>query len=226
MKKTTAAILTTSILIITILLVFLVIDKPFCCKKYNNDLISIAAISIRDDVSDFEKSGSYMFTNSRLKKTYKQVLYITLDKPWYEDMGLFSEIKTFINKNDRIDIYLLAHGNDIISLFNELDSLQKEKIRIVYNTGCANAKQSYLWLAMGADSYVSHNTAKSNSPIFYFFYLRRWCNGYNLEEAVNQANAKQENIIKVLSVFGFDPLLYDSKAQIYGNLNFKINERK
>jgi hypothetical protein len=224
MNKAPAAVLTISILILTILFVFLVTDKPFSCKKNNNDLISIGAISIRDDVSDFEKSGSYMFTNSRLKKTYKHVLYITIDKPWYEDMGLFSEIKTFIDKNDKIDIYLLAHGNDMISLFKKLDNQQKEKIRIVYNTGCANANQSYLWLGMGADSYISHNAEKSYSPIFYVFYLRRWCNGYKLEEAVSQANIKQQKIIKVLSFFGFDPLFYDSKAQIYGNLNLKVNE--
>jgi hypothetical protein len=82
----------------------------------------------------------------------------------------------------------------------------------VYKTGCYDLKQGPLWLSLGAKAYVGH-PGYSVSPVFYFYFLRRWTRGIKLADAIEESNALMRLIITRAQLFSFGKLKMDKKIQ-------------
>jgi hypothetical protein len=98
---------------------------------------------------------------------------------------------------------------------------------LVYNTGCANFSQENIWKAFGIKSYVAHSGDFSESPIFYFYFLRRWTCGYSLEKAVNESNQLTGKVFDRIFIFeknndNCNEYKRNTKAMISGNSKIKI----
>lgn len=185
---------------------------------------SYAALAIRDNVVPFQKFGSRLFTLPYLTVSYNEVVYLTEYAKDEKHDEFVRELEKLLEKNVAVDVFFLAHANHYYKWVSELDSGQRKKIRLVYNTGCSGADQNDLWLNLGIKSYVAHRSNESISPVFYFYFLRRWCVGYELSEAVAEANKAMETKMKRLGAPVDSTVLYESNAGVYGPSNYKIYE--
>ena len=82
-------------------------------------------------------------------------------------------------------------------------------------------KQGSAWLQLGAKAYVGH-PGDSASPVFYFYFLRRWTRGANLHEAIAESNRlMRSTLVKVESLsFGVvdaSRISQESEAFCYGD---------
>lgn len=206
------------------LLVMCFSDVPIPDKYHFQKKNKRAAIAIRDDVTSFQKFGSKLFTLPYLEKYYGKVYYYTQ----YHDDDKKSEfqesLKEAISKYEHVDIYLLSHTNYFYSWIEDMDLEHYNKIRMVYNTGCSGFEQKNYWANIGVASYVSHTGKASLSPIFYFYFLRRWLRGYSLEKAVQVSNSLTEETLKRFSLLFDENKNYKEEtiAKIYGNKKLKI----
>ena len=156
-----------------------------------------------------------------LERHYNEVAYFTQDDRWWKQLHLVTpHLRRLLETHDCVDIWLLVHGSK--SWWEWLEQLEPElrqKVRLVYSTGCADADVANTWLQLGATSYVSHPGRISASPFFYFYFLRRWLSGVSLEEAVAQANARIEPILTSIPRGPrIDPekIWLDTRAELFG----------
>ena len=96
----------------------------------------------------------------------------------------------------------------------------RQHLRLVYNTGCYGTQQKNIWLGLGANTYVGH-PGLSASPIFYFYFLRRWANGETIHTALTQSNQAMQQLLMRGQYLGFSPsqiqwLWQESQAQAFG----------
>ncbi len=185
---------------------------------------SCGAIAIRDHVVPFQKFGSRLFTVPYLTASYNEVVYLTEYSGDEKHNEFVRELKKLLEENMAVDIFFLAHSNNYYKWVSELDGAQRKKIRMVYNTGCSGADQRDLWLSLGIKSYVGHRSNESISPVFYFYFLRRWCAGYELGEATAEANRNMESKLNRLGAPVDSTVLYESQASVFGYSDYKINE--
>ena len=194
-------------------------------KKQNN----IGAIAIRDNVIPFQKFGTRLFSYPYLNACYGKVVYLTEYQKYGQHQEFVTQLNTLLDQYSSVDIYLLAHANTYYSWVAELDSVKRQKIRLVYNTGCSGASQSDIWLNLGAKSYVAHTGKESLSPVFYFYFLRRWCAGYSLQKAIAEANNFLEIKLNRFKLYSFSAIsvdsiqLNESQAQCFGQNNYKLS---
>ena len=146
-----------------------------------------AAIAIRDNVSPFQKWGSKQFTLPYLDKYYDAAWYFTQAFRGDCKDTFLSTLDTALQRYPEVDIFLLAHSNQYIAWVAEVPSERRRHIRLVYNTGCRDLRQGDSWLDLGAKAYVGH-PGVSASPVFYFFFLRRWTRGSTLHDAMDESN--------------------------------------
>lgn len=104
-----------------------------------------------------------------------------------------------------VDIYLLAHGNHFVRWVAELPPARRARLRLVDNTGCRDLGQGPRWLRLGAKAYVGH-PGISASPVFYFYFLRRWTRGEGLEQAIDGSNALMRSTLARAEFFSFGRL--------------------
>ena len=57
--------------------------------------------------------------------------------------------------NDRVDVFVLAHSNALYEQFAGLPPDLRQKLGLVYDTGCADAYQADAWLELGAQVHVA-----------------------------------------------------------------------
>jgi hypothetical protein len=164
-------------------------DRPVLRRRSIDTGGSRAAVAIRDHVIPFQKWGTKLFTLPHLEDAYDRVYYLTQAHRGDKLDELTRAIEDAAAAHDQVDIFLLAHGNFFYQQVDRIDPHLRGKIRLVYNTGCGGANQAELWLSSGADVYVGHPAIQSISPAFYFYFLRRWVRGYDLADAVAEANA-------------------------------------
>ncbi len=185
-SKPIALIITILFVGLSFLLVMYVFESPIRPEKHHDK--KYAAITIRDNVSSFEKFGTRLFTIPYLNKHYNQVVYHTEGYKEEKRENFISDLTTLLNQYDSVDIFLLAHGNYYYVWLQEISHDLRKKIRLVYNTACSGSMQEEEWKRLGVNKYVAHKSQVSASPLFYFYFLRRYCNGYPLEKAVNESN--------------------------------------
>jgi hypothetical protein len=154
-----------------------------------------AAIAIRDRVPPFQKWGSRAFTATQLERFYAEAAYFTEagDRRGCQE-AFIASLRSLLSRYDAVDVFLLAHGNRYVLWCDQLEPNLLAKLRLVYNTGCGNADQDRQWLDLGARTYIGH-PGISESPVFYFFFLRRWLRGVEAGEALAEAN---EHLRRVL----------------------------
>src|SRR5690606_27481654 len=90
---------------------------------------------------------------------------------------LLAALSDLLARHDSVDLFVLAHSNTLVLDVERLEPERRKRLRLVYDTGCADAVQARHWLDLGADVHVGHPGVRSVSPAFYFFFLRRWLAG-------------------------------------------------
>jgi hypothetical protein len=165
-------------------------DAPVSDRAVGAQRTKVAALAVRDHVVPFQKWGTKMFTLPALEEHYDEVAYFTQRWPRDRTTELLTSLTELLRHHDQVDVFVLAHSN---ALFFDVASIEPEltrKLRLVYDTGCSDAHQAGEWVALGADVHVGHPGATSVSPVFYFYFLRRWLRGWSANDAVQEANRK------------------------------------
>ncbi|MBN1150851.1 hypothetical protein JXA84_06500 [candidate division WOR-3 bacterium] len=111
-----------------------------------------AAVAIRDDVSCFQKWGTENFTVPYLEKYYGFVIYLTQSCPGDKKQEFLSAMITAFKRSSEVDLFILAHDNDLVYWMWDLDSELAMNLRLVYNTGCNDISQAPMWLDAGANT--------------------------------------------------------------------------
>jgi hypothetical protein len=191
MPRPRALALTAIWLLVSILFVLAVSDFPVASRASGaTGAPRRGALAVRDDVVPFQKWGTKMFTLPALERRYDDVRYFTMS----ERDGRVSEIvlalEQLLERDDAVDVFLLAHTNYLYLYLERIDPELRSRLRLVYDTGCGDAYQAGMWRALGADVHVGHPGALSISPLFYFYFLRRWGQGWAVADAVADANAR------------------------------------
>lgn len=216
------------LLIVSLLFIItLLTEFPFFYSvnpKFKKDR---AVIAIRDDVISFQKMGTRLFTFPYLSKHYDTLCYYTQYYKNDKKIEFITSLNYLLDHYSTVDVFLLAHSNNYIDWINEVDSIKISKIRLVYNTGCSGYNQAIKWKNVGVNSYVSHIGDNSLSPVFYFFFLRRWCSGNKLKDVVNDSNNEMKEKLSQAERFSFNHineiLINNSTAKISGDSMFTID---
>jgi hypothetical protein len=185
-----------------------------------------AAIAIRDPAPGYQQWGTEHFTRPYLNRYYSQSWYFNQTDD-YDVRGAFmNTLQRALQQYQAVDLYLLAHTNNYYTWIKELKPALRKKIRLVYNSGCDNLDQGKTWLKLGAKTYIGH-PGRSASPLFYFYFLRRWTRGDALQHAVEAGNDGMDKLLQIGAFFSNGRLnaghVYDeSKATIYGNRHIRF----
>lgn len=156
-----------------------------------------AVIAIRDKVPLFQRKLTRFFTLPKLKRKYNDVVYLEAADNRQLRSDFRSAVTGFALRVDSIDIFLLAHSNQYVECLTDIPEPIAKKIRLVYNSGCANADQRGQWKSHHVKYYLAHSGKNSLSPVFYFYFLRHWVNGTDLQEAVVRANRSARRVLKI-----------------------------
>lgn len=199
----------------------LFVERPFWRFGAMPRRESRAAIAIRDNVIPFQKWGSKAFTLRSLERGYGEVAYFTENAKGDKKDEFVRGLTSALERHECVDIFLLAHSNRYVDWVAEVDPALRHRIRLVYNTGCQDGRQADRWLGLGARTYVGH-PGESESPVFYFFFLRRWAAGHSAGTAVDESNALLERTLVSASTLGLgvpdaDAVLLETQATCFGD---------
>ncbi len=188
-----------------------------------------AVLAIRDSVPSFQQFGTEIFTAPYLEAYYDKAYYFTQKTKKDQKELIVASLERLTEEYESVDIFLLAHTNRYLYWFEALPPERFKKIRLVYNTGCRNAKQGDRWLELGADAYIGHRGKTSLSPFFFVYFLRRWVSGYSLEQAVEESNRFAKTEINLLKDQLPDPGEMDyveqTHAHLFGNSRLQIDKK-
>jgi hypothetical protein len=179
-----------------------------------------AALAIRDNVTPFQKWGSKNFTWPYLEGYYEAAWYFTQSDSDNCKQAFLSCLDKALEEYPEVDLFLLAHGNYFVRWVAELPAKRRTRIRLVYNTGCRDLQQGPLWLSLGAKAYVGH-PGVSASPVFYFYFLRRWTRGATLQHAIDESNGLMRSTLARVEFVSFGNMdaagiSQESEAFCYG----------
>jgi hypothetical protein len=180
-----------------------------------------AAVAVRDFVPRFEQWGTREFTVPYLEKHYERTYYLTFPDRAGEMPKFANAVEEALSEADGVDLFLLSHSNEFAAGVARIDADRRTRLRMVYNCGCGNAEQGPTWLKLGAKAYIGHVGERSQSPVFYVYFLRDWVGGVAVGEAVANANADAGWV--------FDRVYPNpaavraaTEAKLYGNANLTI----
>jgi len=213
-KKSKAVIVTLIMIIPGFYLAAFFTDHPVSGARTTKG--NIAAIAIRDNVISFQKYGTRLFSLPYMNKYYSDVRYFTENYPDEHHSTFIVQLNELLSQHDSVDIYLLAHSNLYYSWVNEIDEAKRKKIRLVYNTVCSGALQKNEWKDMGVKYYVAHESSQSISPVFYFYFLRRYTNGQSITEAIKNSNEAMHEKLFRLKLFSLGLISVDEELE-YGS---------
>lgn len=185
-----------------------------------------AAVAIRDAESPFRQWGTKAFTLPYLEKYYASATYIT-DMPDANPLPDFVEgLQEALMEYETVDIFILAHANNYEAWIGAIDPALRMRIRLVYNSGCYNAASANAWLEAGASTVVAH-PGESESPFFYFYFLRRWTMGDTLDSVVADSNQWMKWVVDWNarlpgSDFDAEELYHATEAQCFGQCTIGI----
>lgn len=177
-------------------------------KKYSE-----AAIAVRDHVAAYQKTATKLFTKLYLKRLYDDLIYIEEKKTGEQQQKFITGLLRLLTNYDSVDVYLLAHGNNMIVWLNGIDKKLTRKIRLVYNCGCGNAQQYEAWANLGVKYYLAHKGEKSLSPIFFYFFIRKRAKRRSFDKSIAAAN---KHTSFLLTCIGFSAVkAQESCATLY-----------
>jgi hypothetical protein len=185
-----------------------------------------AAIAIRDQVPGYQQWATEHFTAPYLDRYYNQSWYFTQTSNANRKQEFLNALRQALTRYQWVDLYLLAHTNTYYRWVKEIKPALRKRLRLVYNSGCDNLDQGQLWLKLGAQTYIGH-PGRSASPLFYFYFLRRWTRGDALEHAVTASNSGMGKLLDIGSFFSQGRLnanfvFNESQAFIYGNRHIRF----
>jgi hypothetical protein len=194
-------------------------DRPVVIFSSLQAKKNLAAVAIRDSVPLYQQAATRAFALSYLPQYYDKVYYTT-QKHYFDKQKIFIQhMQEALENYSEVDIYILAHGGKPFAAWVEkIPARWRKKIRLVYNSGCGSANESEKWLNIGAKTYIAHQGSKSISPIFLFYFLRRFTRGVELAEAYQEANDYCLYRLNQLEEYtGFPSHLpeFDSQAYIF-----------
>lgn len=227
MRRCPAAGITAAITIACAATIPLATDVPLAKVEVPARSENRAAIAIRDDVTSFQKFGSREFTLPYLEHYYGKAWYFTLSGDQSQVKEFSTAVGLALKQYAAVDLYLLAHSNELIRWIEILPEADRRRLRLVYNTGCTDLKQGPEWLELGARAYVGH-AGVSMSPVFYVYFLRRWTRGRDLDESVREGNRLAFQVFDTLGLVSFEALdaarlKADSEAVIFGDRSIRID---
>lgn len=188
-----------------------------------------AAIVIRGPNDFFQQWVTKAFTVGVLNNSYSQITYYNQKNADDKKVKFISKVTDTLKKYPITDIFLLGHGTRryLFWVENYIPKSLRRKIRLVYHSGCGSILHGKDWIKQGAISYVGHGEGMSWSPVFFYFFLRRWVRGYTLYQSVKEANMLAYVDMRVihfisLNMFAGTQSRKATKAIIYGK-NVKID---
>ncbi len=229
MNKRRAAVITATLFILAYAIALsLATDRIFLHTAAAPGREQRAALAIRDNVTPFQKWGTDLFTRGYLKRYYGASWYFTQSKRGDQEEEFVACLNKALEQYPAVDLYFLAHTNQYIRWVARLPEERRQRLRLVYNTGCYNLPQGPDWLKLGAKTYVGH-PGQSSSEVFYYFFLRRWTRGYPLQRALHESNEHMEAVFRRLQTItrgrvNADWLFKESKAVCYGDAHVRIGE--
>jgi hypothetical protein len=185
-----------------------------------------AALAIRDNVTPFQKWGSAVFTRRYLTRYYGGSWYFTQSRKDDLEQEITSCLDHALEHYPSVDLYLLAHKNNFVQWVTKLPAERRQRLRLVYNTGCYNQSQGPQWLALGAKVYVGH-PGESWSSVFYYYFLRHWTRGGTVQQAMDASNHLMEKTLREWEMITFGywhaaSLMEDSVASCYGDAQLRL----
>jgi hypothetical protein len=185
-----------------------------------------AALAIRDDVTTFQKWGTEMFTRQYLRRYYAAAWYFTQAQKGDQEAEFVACLDRALERYPQVDLFLLAHTNRYVKWVAGLPEERRRHLRFVYNTGCHNEAQNARWLEVGAEAYVGH-PGVTWSPVFYYFFLRRWTRGSAINEAVEVSNRHMERVLKAWEWISWGrwdaaALIRETTASCYGDGQLRL----
>jgi len=185
-----------------------------------------AALAIRDNVTPFQKWGTRQFTAPYLDRYYDRAWYFTQARSGDCKEEFLAALSAALERYPEVDLFLLAHTNNYVRWVTQISPAQRAHLRLIYNTGCYDLKQGPVWLELGAKAYVGH-PGESTSPVFYFYFLRRWSRGMPLKEAMDESNDLMRAALKRGESGSFGKLnaaqiAHESEAYSYGTTTLRI----
>ena len=111
-----------------------------------------------------------------------------------EARRLLRELPRLLRRMNAVDIFIASHSNIYDMLIDDLPASLRRKIRLVYNTGCSDARRSRQWLDLGVGAYVGH-AGFSFSVHFLDSFRHWWWAGYSLERAVARGNRAMADVL-------------------------------
>ena len=172
-------------------LVVIVGDRPLARQPGYGEPAGRAALVYRDRENPFFQWGTQLYTEALLAPHYAEVVYVT-ERSFDDRARFYVAAAAVLGRHAAVDVFLPVHGERRLRLgFAHLP--HRERLRVVYSTGCGDARFGDAWLALGADAFVGHDGQYSVSPAFYTWFLRRWVEGRPLGDAVALANTQMAN---------------------------------
>lgn len=189
-----------------------------------------AALAIRDNVTPFQKWGTHVFTWRYLTRYYGGAWYFTQSKKGDLEKEFVACLDSALRHYPQVDLFLLAHTNSYIKWVAQIPEERRQNLRLIYNTGCHNLPQGEEWLKLGAKTYVGH-PGVSSSSVFYYFFLRAWTRGYDVQHATDASNRYMGKSFrlseKILPRFGnAETLMKESTASITGNTALQLEAQQ
>ena len=181
------------------LLVIQLLDSGFPAAASGADY-SQAVVAVRDHVPHWQKQATRLFSIPLLQRRYDKMYYLENSDSAEQHRLFVAAIHEALVRYDTVDIFLLAHHNRIINWLNDIDTLALKGIRLVYNCGCGDYDQGKQWKAKGVRYYIGHKGTFSWSPVFYFFFLKRWVNNQSVGDCIRQANKHLRLLLKAACI--------------------------
>ncbi|HPO14866.1 MAG TPA: hypothetical protein PLI09_15600 [Candidatus Hydrogenedentes bacterium] len=231
MKRRYAAIITAALPCLAFLAVLCTIgDGIFANTRVPAGKELRAALAIRDNVTPFQKWGTEVFTKRYLTRYYAGAWYFTQSKKGDLEKEFVSCLDSALRHYAQVDLFLLAHTNSYIKWVEQIPEERRQRLRLVYNTGCHNLPQGEAWLKLGAKTYIGH-PGVSSSSVFYYFFLRTWTRGHDAQHATDSSNRYMEKAFrlseKFLPKFGAaETLMKESTASITGDTALRLEARQ
>lgn len=214
-----ASVVSVFLLVLASGIVIYLTDRPLAFFSSTNQAKTLAAVAIRDSVPLYQQAATRAFALSYLPQYYAKVYYLTQKYYLDKQKAFIQNLQEALENYPEVDIYILAHGGKPYAAWLEqIPTKWRKKIRFVYNSGCGSTNEAEKWLNMGAKTYMAHQGTKSISPIFLFYFLRRFSRGSDLEEAYYEANELCLYQLNQLEEYtGFPTYLpeFDSQAYIF-----------
>jgi hypothetical protein len=172
-------------------------------SRQSGDKSRRAALAFRDRVPAYQELVSSTLARSLFADEYDRFEYITQSKRG-ETHQLRETLEELLEEYEVVDLFLLSHSNYFVFDIASLDWSLTQRLRFVYDTGCADLELGRVWLRLGANAFVGHAAERSLSPLFFLYFARRWIKGVHLDEAVEEANSRSLSRLETFGLTGLD----------------------